>query len=45
LHLILGRIALTRFRHKLSDWQQEIVAWESLTTSADFPESKSSAAD
>jgi short-subunit dehydrogenase len=23
LHLILGRIALTRFRHKLSDWQQE----------------------
>jgi short-subunit dehydrogenase len=45
LHLILGRIALTRFRHKLSDWQQEIAAWESLTTGADFPESKSSAAD
>jgi NAD(P)-dependent dehydrogenase (short-subunit alcohol dehydrogenase family) len=45
LHLILGRIALARFRHKLSDWQQEIAAWESLTTGADFPESKSSAAD
>ena len=45
LHLILGRIALTRFRHKLSDWQQEIAEWESLTTGADFPESKSSAAD
>jgi short-subunit dehydrogenase len=45
LHLILGRIALTRFRHKLSDWQQEIAEWESLTTGSDFPESKSSAAD
>jgi short-subunit dehydrogenase len=45
LHLILGRIALTRFRHKLSDWQQEISEWESLTTGADFPESKSRAAD
>jgi short-subunit dehydrogenase len=45
LHLILGRIALTRFRHKLSDWQQEIAAWENLTTDADFPESNSSAAD
>jgi NAD(P)-dependent dehydrogenase (short-subunit alcohol dehydrogenase family) len=45
LHLILGRIALTRFRRKLSDWQQEIAEWESLTTGADFPESASSAAD
>jgi NAD(P)-dependent dehydrogenase (short-subunit alcohol dehydrogenase family) len=45
LHLILGRIALTRFRHKLSDWQQEIAEWESLTTGADFRESKSRAAD
>jgi len=45
LHLILGRIALTHYRHKLSDWQQEIAAWENLTTDADFPESNSSAAD
>lgn len=45
LHLILGGIALTRFRYKLSDWQHEIAEWESLTTGADFPESKSSAAD
>ena len=45
LHLILGRVALTRFRHKLSDWHEEIAAWESVTTSADFPENKSSAAD
>lgn len=45
LHLILGRVALTRFRHKLSDWHEEIAAWESVATSADFPENKSSAAD
>jgi len=45
LHLILGQVALTRFRHKLSDWHEEIAAWESGTTSADFPENKSSAAD
>ena len=45
LHLILGHVALTRFRHKLSDWHEEIAAWESVTTSADFPENKSSAAD
>ena len=45
LHLILGRVALTRFRHKLSDWHEEIAAWESVTTSADFPDNKSSAAD
>jgi short-subunit dehydrogenase len=45
LHLILGQVALTRFRHKLSDWHEEIAAWESVTTSADFPENKSSAAD
>jgi NAD(P)-dependent dehydrogenase (short-subunit alcohol dehydrogenase family) len=45
LHLILGRIALTRFRKKLSDWHEAIAEWESVTTGADFPESKSSAAD
>src|SRR5216684_237539 len=45
LHLILGRIALTRFRKKLSDWHEEIAEWESVTTGADFPENKSSAAD
>ena len=45
LRLILGRVALTRFRHKLSYWHEEIAAWESVTASADFPENKSSAAD
>jgi NAD(P)-dependent dehydrogenase (short-subunit alcohol dehydrogenase family) len=38
LHLILGKIALTRFRDKLSLWQKEIAAWESVTAGADYPE-------
>lgn len=38
LHLILGKIALTRFRDKLAQWQKEIAAWEAVTTGADFPE-------
>ena len=38
LHLILGKIALTRFRNKLSQWQNDIAAWESITNSVDFPE-------
>lgn len=37
LHLILGKIALTRFRDKLSHWQKEIAAWETITNGADFP--------
>jgi len=36
LHLILGKIALTRFRDKLALWQREIAAWETVTTGADF---------
>lgn len=38
LHLILGNLALTRFRNKMTQWQQEIAAWESVTTNADYPE-------
>jgi NAD(P)-dependent dehydrogenase (short-subunit alcohol dehydrogenase family) len=38
VHLILGKIALSRFRQKLSTWQKEIAAWESVTAGADFPE-------
>jgi hypothetical protein len=45
LHFILGGIALARFRHKLSYWHRKIAAWQSVTTSADFPENKSSAAN
>jgi NAD(P)-dependent dehydrogenase (short-subunit alcohol dehydrogenase family) len=36
LHLILGKIALTRFREKLSQWENEIAAWEAVTEGADF---------
>jgi NAD(P)-dependent dehydrogenase (short-subunit alcohol dehydrogenase family) len=39
-HLILGKIALTRFRDKLAQWQKEIAAWEPVTLGADFPESQ-----
>ncbi|MEO6910807.1 MAG: oxidoreductase [Edaphobacter sp.] len=38
LHLILGVIALNRFRAKLDTWQREIAAWEPTTVGADFPE-------
>jgi NAD(P)-dependent dehydrogenase (short-subunit alcohol dehydrogenase family) len=40
LHLILGAIALKRFREKLEKWNQEIAAWEQVTLGADFPEQK-----
>jgi hypothetical protein len=38
LHLLLGKIALARFRDKLALWQQEIGAWEPITMGADYPE-------
>ena len=38
LHLILGAIALKRFRTKLDQWNEEIAAWEPTTLGADFPE-------
>ncbi len=40
LHLILGKIALTRFQGKLAEWEKEIAAWESVTLGADFPQGK-----
>jgi NAD(P)-dependent dehydrogenase (short-subunit alcohol dehydrogenase family) len=40
LHLILGKIALTRFRGKLAQWEKEIAAWEPVTLGADFPDAK-----
>jgi NAD(P)-dependent dehydrogenase (short-subunit alcohol dehydrogenase family) len=40
LHLILGAMALKRFRDKLGQWEKEIATWESTTLGADFPESK-----
>jgi NAD(P)-dependent dehydrogenase (short-subunit alcohol dehydrogenase family) len=40
LHLILGALALKRFRARLDQWQKEIAEWESTTVNADFPEGK-----
>ncbi len=40
VHLILGAIALKRFRAKLDQWNQDIAAWESTTLGADFPEAQ-----
>jgi NAD(P)-dependent dehydrogenase (short-subunit alcohol dehydrogenase family) len=37
-HLLLGRIALTRFRKRLEDWKTELDRWEATTVGADFPE-------
>lgn len=37
-HLLLGRIALTRFRKRLEDWKTELDRWEPTTVGADFPE-------
>jgi NAD(P)-dependent dehydrogenase (short-subunit alcohol dehydrogenase family) len=39
-HLLLGKLALTRFRAKLDELTQEIAAWEPVTLGADFPEGK-----
>jgi NAD(P)-dependent dehydrogenase (short-subunit alcohol dehydrogenase family) len=36
VHLILGKIALTRFRGKLAQWQSDIAEWESVTLGSDF---------
>jgi NAD(P)-dependent dehydrogenase (short-subunit alcohol dehydrogenase family) len=40
LHLILGKIALTRFRDKLEQWKKEMATWESVTLGSDFPEGR-----
>jgi short-subunit dehydrogenase len=40
VHLILGKIALTRFQAKLAQWQSEITEWESVTLGSDFPGGK-----
>jgi short-subunit dehydrogenase len=37
-HLLLGRLALTRFRKRLEDWKTELDRWETTTVGADFPE-------
>lgn len=39
-HLLLGKLALTRFRAKLDEFTQEIAAWEPVTLGSDYPEGK-----
>jgi hypothetical protein len=36
-HLLLGKIALTRFRKRLEDWNAELDRWQATTEGADFP--------
>lgn len=36
LHLLLGKSALKRFRTRLGQWQENLNAWETVTTGADF---------
>lgn len=36
-HLLLGKIALTRFRKRLDDWKTELDRWQETTEGADFP--------
>jgi NAD(P)-dependent dehydrogenase (short-subunit alcohol dehydrogenase family) len=37
-HLLLGKLALTRFRKHLEEWTTELDAWQQTTLGADFPE-------
>jgi short-subunit dehydrogenase len=37
-HLLLGKLALTRFRKRLADWNEELDRWQTTTEGADFPE-------
>jgi NAD(P)-dependent dehydrogenase (short-subunit alcohol dehydrogenase family) len=37
-HLLLGKLALTRFRKRLADWNEELNRWQETTEGADFPE-------
>ncbi len=43
-HLLLGELALTRFRKRLEDWKTELDAWEQTTIGADFPDGEDTAA-
>jgi NAD(P)-dependent dehydrogenase (short-subunit alcohol dehydrogenase family) len=38
LHLLLGKIALKRFRARLEQWTADLGQWEQTTVGADFPE-------
>ncbi|GAC1424398.1 MAG: hypothetical protein NVSMB62_21270 [Acidobacteriaceae bacterium] len=36
-HLLLGKLALQRFRQKYDEFQKEVAEWEQTTVGADFP--------
>jgi NAD(P)-dependent dehydrogenase (short-subunit alcohol dehydrogenase family) len=38
VHLILGKIAYTRFETKLEQWRKDMEAWQALTFGSDYPE-------
>ena len=41
-HLLLGKIALNRFRAHLQQWTAELDQWQDVTNGADFPNSENS---
>ncbi len=41
-HLLLGKLALQRFRKHLQQWNQELDQWQDVTDGADFPNSENS---
>ena len=41
-HLLLGRLALQRYRDHLQQWSESLDKWQDLTNGADFPESENS---
>ncbi len=41
-HLLLGKIALQRFRTRLEQWTEELDRWQDTTNGADFPDSEDS---
>lgn len=41
-HLLLGKLALQRFRNHLQEWGQELNKWQDVTNGADFPENEGS---
>jgi NAD(P)-dependent dehydrogenase (short-subunit alcohol dehydrogenase family) len=42
-HLLLGKIALKRWRERLEGWSAELNAWEDTTVGADFPDAENQA--
>ncbi len=41
-HLLLGKLALQRYRNHLKEWGESLDKWQDLTNGADYPDSESS---